>query len=129
LELALNLVWLLLTGAMVCLWLRLAPRAAAERRTQFAALALVILILLPAISMTDDLMTARNPAEVDSCLRRDHEILSPHAIVPAIATLPVPAFAGLCSPVVWSISAGVLRNPLADSPTPVSLQNRPPPAA
>jgi hypothetical protein len=47
------------------------PAAGATRRTQMVALAVLILILFPVISVTDDLQAIQNPAEVDSCLRRE----------------------------------------------------------
>ena len=80
---------------MLCLWLRFAPRTGPDRRIQFVALAMIILILLPVISMTDDLQAARNPAEVDTCLRRDHDWSSPHSMVPAVAVLPLLVIASL----------------------------------
>ena len=66
---------------------------ASDRRIQMVALAVVILILLPAISMTDDLVAAQNPAEIDCCAGRHHDhAASPHSIIPAGRN---PAAAGL----------------------------------
>lgn len=128
-ELALNLAWLLLAIGMVCLWLRLAPRDAANQRTQFSALVVLIFVLLPAISMTDDLMAAQNPAEADCCLRRDHEDLPLYTVVPAVAALPLPTFTGLSCAVEQRIAAAPLHQSVADPPALQSVQNRPPPAA
>jgi len=61
-ELTLNLGWALVTMWMLCAWVRTSPRRATDRRIQMVALAVVILILLPAISMTGDLAAAQTPA-------------------------------------------------------------------
>ena len=85
-ELTLNLGWALVAVWILCAWVRTAPRRATDRRVQMVALAVVILILLPAISMTDDLLAAQNPAEIDCCARRNHDHgASPHSILPAAA--------------------------------------------
>ncbi len=85
-----------------------------DRRMQFIALAVVILILLPAISMTDDLLAAQNPAEIDCSARRAHDHgSSPHSIVPAAAALPVPSFAGLSFAYVRVAAPGNLPSPLS----------------
>src|SRR5215469_12669714 len=94
-EFVLNFAWLLLAAAMLTVWLRSAPAKGIDRRQQFLALLMVILILLPAISMTDDLLAAQNPAEVDCSLRRDHDHANPHSIIPAVAALLLPFFRGL----------------------------------
>jgi hypothetical protein len=131
-ELFLNLAWLALAALMCCLWRRFAPRPdknrPADRRMQLIALAVLILILFPVISVTDDLQAAQNPAETDSCVRRDHECSVHHSIFPAaVANLPLPVFevapAGLLraiGPGARTIS-GVRLQPLS------SIQNRPPP--
>jgi len=71
-ETILNLAGALLAGVLMCLWVRYAPRRGASRRTQVAALAMLILILFPVISVTDDLQAAQNPADVAVYLRRGH---------------------------------------------------------
>src|ERR1700722_11122625 len=89
-ELVLNLAWALSAIVVVCSWLRFGPRAGAGRPAQLVALAVLILILFPVISVTDDLQAAQNPAEVDFCLRRDHVVSNSHSTFPAVATLPLP---------------------------------------
>jgi hypothetical protein len=128
-ELTLNLAWALLALWMLCAWLRIAPTAVRERRSQFVALAVVILILLPAISMTDDLMAAQNPAEVDCCVRRDYDCFHVHPGVPTTSASPVPAFNGLMFGVVHLLPPNLLEAPLAHTPAMASIQNRPPPSA
>ena len=71
-ELVLNLAWAFLASIMVGLWLRLAVRTGVNLRMQFVALAVLLLILFPVISVTDDLQVAQNPAEADCLVRRDH---------------------------------------------------------
>lgn len=132
-ELTLNLGWALLTAWMLWMWLRMATRPASERRIQAVALAVVILILLPAISMTDDLVAAQNPAEIDcmACLaRRDHHSNRPHMTIPASACAP--PLATYAGPRIALIGEAVSNQPAAthvESPALSSIQNRPPPAA
>jgi hypothetical protein len=127
-ELALNLGWALLALGMFCAWSRLAPAAAGERRVQFVALAVVILILLPAISMTDDLIAAQNPAEVDCCVRRDHDCFHAHTCVPTASAGPVPAFQGLTVGLVQMVPPTFLATPQKEIPAFAPIQNRPPPS-
>lgn len=128
-ELILNVAWLLLAVFMVWAWLRYAPEKGADRRVQLVALGLVILILLPAISMTDDLMAARNPAEVDTYLRRDHELVVPHVLLPGTVALIVSLFAGLSLGTVKLASVRRLPLPLLYEPLLSSIDSRPPPFA
>jgi uncharacterized membrane protein YeiB len=128
-ELTLNLGWALVAMWMVCVWLRMAARAADERRAQFVALAVAILILLPAISMTDDLMAALNPAEFDCSVRRDHGGVDAHCSVPALAELAQPAFKGSTFNVVQLLPPTPFRVTRFEIGSLVSIQNRPPPAA
>lgn len=128
-ELTLNLGWALLAALMLWAWTQMAPRTTADRRLQLIALGLVILILLPAISMTDDLVAAQNPAEVDCCARRDHDSAGSHSIVPAIAALPAPTFDGLPIGFVRIAAPSHLSAPFVEVPALASIQNRPPPAA
>jgi hypothetical protein len=129
-ELTLNLGWALLAVWMLCAWAREAPRKATDRRIQMVALAMAILILLPAISMTDDLVAAQNPAEIDCCARRDHDHgTSPHSILPAAASLPLPGFTGISLVFTGNAAPRNLTPPFVDNPSLASIQNRPPPAA
>jgi len=130
-EVTLNLGWAFVAIWMLCAWLRTAPSTPKDRRIQMAALAVAILILLPAISMTDDLMAAQNPAEIDCCVRRhhDHEACIPHCIVPAAVPLPLPGFAGVTLEVAGTAAPGNPPSAFAGNPALASIQNRPPPAA
>lgn len=130
-ELTLNFGWALVAVWMVCAWLRTAPRETANRRIQLVGLAVVILILLPAISMTDDLAAAQNPAEIDCCVRRshDHDVSCPHCIVPAAAGLPLPCFAGVTLEFAGRAALNQLPSSFVANPALGPIENRPPPAA
>lgn len=128
-ELVLNLAWALSAVAIICLWLRFGPQANAGRRTQVVALAVLILVLFPVISVTDDLQAVQNPAEVDSCLRRNHVVSNAHSIFPVAAALPLPAFAELPFGFLQLVAPGHQLAPAVDHPGLNSIQNRPPPAA
>jgi hypothetical protein len=133
-ELVLNLAWALLAALMLCLWLRFAPptgpnRRNPDRRMQFVGLAVLLLILFPVISVTDDLQVSQNPAEADSSLRRDHIAVNPHSIFPAVAALPLPVFAELSFGLPRFSTIRNLPAPTIDHPALTSIQNRPPPAA
>jgi hypothetical protein len=129
-ELTLNLGWVLVAIWMLCAWVRTAPRRTTDRRIQMVALAVVILILLPAISMTDDLMAAQNPAETDCCVRRDHDHSTcPHCILPAAAALPLSGLTGISLVFVGMAVPSNLPPPFVENPSLAPIQNRPPPAA
>lgn len=129
-ELTLNLSWAFVALGMLCAWVRMAPRDAAIRRIQMVALAVVILILLPAISMTDDLAAAQNPAEIDCCVRRhhDHDVSSSHSIIPTAASLPLPSFAGVTLEFAGTAAPSNPPFSFVENPAFASIQNRPPPA-
>lgn len=128
-ELILNLVGVLVALAIACVWLRWAPRGGSDRKIQLVALALLILILFPVISVTDDLQAAQNPAETDSCLRRDYIVAGAHAAPPLAAVAP--------EPLLIANRFGFLGFAAPDAQTPPVLRaaemapidNRPPPAA
>jgi hypothetical protein len=132
-ELTLNLGWALLALWMLFVWVRMALRTAKDRRAQFIALAIVILILLPVISETDDLIIAvQNPAEINCSVysvRKNHDFCSPHSNVPAAAALPAPTFAGLSFAYVHVTAPGSLPAPFVGHPALAPIQNRPPPVA
>jgi hypothetical protein len=128
-ELTLNLGWGLLALWMFGAWLRTAPKSGRGRTAQLVALSVVILILLPAISMTDDLIAAQNPAEVDCCVRRDYDCFRAHVSVLTASAAPVPAYSGLTVGFVQLLTPNLLAAPLVQTPALASIQNRPPPSA
>lgn len=127
-ELLLNSVWALVAIASVCLWLRLGRRTDAKRLS-FVALAMLIVMLFPVISVSDDLWSIQNPAETVTCQRRDHRAVCPHSIYPAIAAPPEAAGVEL------SFSFQHLGAPrhipllAVENPALGPIQSRPPPTA
>jgi hypothetical protein len=127
-ELFLNLAWALLALTSLCLWLRFDRREKGKRRRAFMALAMLIVILFPVISVSDDLWSPQNPAETDASVRRDHSGTAPHAIFPAVF---VPKALFVEPPPSCRRSAA----PLFHTSLPINrpamdrIQNRPPPAA
>ena len=99
-ELLCNLVWVAVTVALWSSWLvrRRQARTASilpAIAVQLISLAALTAILLPVISITDDLQAANNPAEVErSAGKRDHLFSFQQALhgAPVIVALVVPAF-------------------------------------
>jgi hypothetical protein len=89
-ELFLNLVWLTLSVSLVWGYLAFAPAPLKSRKvTAIIALVLLIFVLLPVISMTDDLAAINNPAETDHLFRRDRAPLLLHSDVAVVAIVPL----------------------------------------
>ena len=127
-ELCLNLAWVSLAASILAFWPRFAPPTGVSRHKQFVVLTLLILVLFPVISVTDDLLAAQNPAETDCCLRKDHTVSCAHSIFPAVATLPQPAFASPSFRFLRYTVPGGLPVPVLDHPGLDAVQNRPPPS-
>ncbi len=128
-ELFLNSAWALVALVSVALWLRLGQRGVTERRTSFVALLMLIVILFPVISVSDDLWSIQNPAETDTCQRRNHLDATLHCLIPVIAALPEAVFAALTTR--FQRLDTPLNTPLLALQCPAldSIQNRPPPTA
>jgi hypothetical protein len=128
-ELALNFVWAALALLAFLWWLRAGDH---RRETRFAgliALSLLLLILFPVISVTDDVWAWQNPAEADTSLRRSDPLAHPHAPGSefAIPSSPVTADISLAPVGFRPISqpAVIIQNSV---PRPI-LFTRPPPQA
>lgn len=81
-ELFLNLTWLATSLLLVAGWIWSIHKGYIEFEwTTFIALALLIVILFPVISMTDDMVVMRAPAEVEHMLRSSERPLAPVAIL------------------------------------------------
>jgi hypothetical protein len=128
-ELTLNFAWMVLATLMFWLWLHHAARDGVCRRTQLIALAVVILIIFPVISVTDDLLAVQNPAETDCCQRKDHAGPNAHFMPHAVADLTLSAPAELPFGHVRHVPLGNFSAPHVAVPAMDSIQNRPPPAA
>lgn len=135
-EIFFNLLWLALSSLLLGLWLFHGHSWAYESQhssasMQFIALALLIVVLLPVVSLTDDLQACTTPAESEHLARRgDFQAIADftlHAVSAVIAgwysfeiTSNPQTFAWLSMPVETETPcAGYLR----------TLGTRPPPAA
>ena len=133
-ELFLNFAWLALAASMCCLWVRCAPHRSngrpADLWMQLVALAVLILILFPVISITDDLQAAQNLAETDTCACRDHECSAHHSIfLAAAASLPLPIFETVPASLIRSIALDARSTAGIQFPPLSAFQNLPPPSA
>ncbi|MGA2350276.1 MAG: hypothetical protein ABSF70_07585 [Terracidiphilus sp.] len=128
-EITLNLFWVLIAVVFVRLWTRHARLEGASRLTQLAALAMLIAILFPVISVTDDLLTMQNPAEFECCARRNHAGSCPNHIFPAVAALPPRSFPVAAFGFLRFVASSSFPVLTIDNPALVPIQNRPPPTA
>jgi hypothetical protein len=127
-ELLLNSVWALVGIAIVCLWLQHERSNKTDRRLPFIALVMLIVILFPVISVSDDLWSIQNPAETDTCQRRNHLGNSPHSVLHPVSAIPTTAFAGITFCSRFSIVPLEQSTVYVENPAFRSIQNRPPPA-
>ncbi len=133
-EILSNLIWITVALALWGLWLVRGRSARSTPRScgiagQLTALATLTLILLPVISVSDDLHAAQNPAEVErTCVRSDQHLIRPDAVQPAPAALAIfISFLLLASPRTIAFlnpPSPAVRGPVAHVRVPVS---RPPP--
>src|SRR5271155_1180183 len=84
-EIILNLAWACCSIGLILLWLRVRDSDPSTRRVQLMALAMVVLLLLPVISLSDDLLAMQAPAETDSGARR----VTVPSEYPSVATQPL----------------------------------------
>jgi hypothetical protein len=74
-ELLFNLLWVVLSTGLIGLWLVSRHRwgdsmPRPNGHMQIAALAILIVVLLPVVSLTDDLLACTAPAEIEHLVRR-----------------------------------------------------------
>ena len=130
-EIILNIAWALCSLGLILLWARGSRSNPVSRRTQIMALAMVVLLLLPVISLSDDLMAMQGPAETDtSCLRRALHSGDLHPSFAAASwAMPAPMLTELpLSGVSQNAFEGYRWIPQQNS-LPPSLDSRPPPRA
>jgi hypothetical protein len=127
-ELALNLGWMVLATSMCGLWMYYAPTQGPSRRTQLISLVLVIAILFPVISVTDDIMMAQNPAVTDCCRRRDHARTDAHPATHPVAAMLPPFSAQFCCDSSQFLALRSLLDPTVNLSAIGLIQNRPPPS-
>jgi hypothetical protein len=128
-ELILNIAWGLLAVISFYLWIQAEHRSGTDRRLQIVALLMLIVVLFPVISVSDDLWSIQNPAETDTLQRRDHLASPAQSIFPALATICEPFFAAMRFGFLNSPRPAISQVFVFASPTPVRILNRPPPAA
>lgn len=81
-ELFLNLVWMAVSISLVAGWIWSIRKGHIEFEwVTLIAIVLLIVILFPAISMTDDLVAMNMPAEVEHVMRRSEAPLTPVAVL------------------------------------------------
>lgn len=128
-ELFLNSAWAVMAMVIVFLWLRREGRARTETCLSFIALVMLIVVLFPVISVSDDLWSLHNPAETDTCHRRDHLGSCQHSTFPVISALPEAAPAELTFGFQWFVAPLGLTKLAVENPALAPIQNRPPPSA
>jgi hypothetical protein len=139
LELFFNLVWVALSVTLFGLWVR-------DRRNQdpshqgrnpsrarliwqLTALAVLIVVLLPAVSLTDDLQACTAPAETEHIGRRIsiQHFIDGHANPLPLACFALHLFALVPAPRVWAFLPGESSGPRALRGSHTANSIRPPP--
>ena len=122
-----NLVWALVATASICFWLKRGRRTPKSGHSSLVGLAMLAVMLFPVISVSDDLWSLQNPAETDSCHRRDQIDGHIQKHFPATAAVPEPIGVELISgSSAWTCHA--LRELTAViNPCLGFIENRPPP--
>ena len=129
-EVLLNLAWAALAVALVAAWLRGGGRTHSNRRGQIVAIAVLIAILFPVISVSDDLMAVQSSSETDNCLRRDHLLpSSAHPLLPGTAMAPPAALTGITLSFLRYVSPRWTLTDYVQASEKAPIQNRPPPEA
>lgn len=122
-----NLVWALVAVAAIGFWFAQGRSKAGCNRSSAIGLALLVVILFPVISVSDDLWSLQNPTETDSFHRRDYGGGTPHFQPIAAASFPDTFGPELLF--AWRISLSHLTaSPTVENPALRPVENRPPPA-
>lgn len=129
-ELFLNLAWFVVAGALIHLWLEGGGRSSSHWRSQLIAIAVLIAILFPVISMSDDLLAVQNTGEADNYLRRDH-LVTPdgNPVQPALALIAAVMFAGIGLAFIRFAAPRQRTIEQPQYPPITNICNRPPPPA
>jgi hypothetical protein len=131
-EMALNLAWIAGAGVACACWLRFPAetRSRHARSPQVVALAMLLVVLFPVISLTDDLQAANLPAETEGTARR--MLQAAHVSVPVAVNAVGIVAAAICAPTPGAAKAALYRGPTApvrQIPWLDAAAIRPPPAA
>ena len=123
-----NLVWALVAVTGIGFWFMHGRSKAGSNRSSVIGLALLVVILFPVISVSDDLWSLQNPTESDSFHRRDYRGGTPHFQPIAVSSLPKTFGPELIS-LSWRIGLSHLTaSPTVQNPALRPVENRPPPA-
>jgi hypothetical protein len=103
-ELFLNIIWFATSLLLVTWWIRLARRERTrDEVSAMIALALLLVLLFPVISMTDDLVAINNSAEAEHMMRRYEAPLSQivfcgleNAVAVFLMAMVIIASSGMC---------------------------------
>jgi hypothetical protein len=110
------------------MWLRRPNRSDSDRYRQLIAIVVLIAIIFPVISVSDDLLAVQNASETDNYLRRDHLIpTNDHPIQTVFSVVRTALLAGLGQVFLRFVSPTVIPWHEAKHPELASIDNRPPP--
>jgi hypothetical protein len=129
-EILLNITWAVCSLILIRFWMRRGISKPIPRHTQFLALGMTLLLLLPVISLSDDLLAMQAPAETDTCVRRVQQSDNLHPVNWPLASAQPPS---IYLPALIGLVAMQLppREERAVPPDTVLffIENRPPPHA
>jgi len=131
-ELVLNFAWLLMCVALVALWRHLGHKKPVHGETscamQLVALGVVLLILFPVISVSDDLLMAQSPAETVSCVHKSCNCGHHHHPMPMQAALPEHSKTQAAVEYTTLVLKSKLLDRSTQNPALRRVENRPPPS-
>jgi hypothetical protein len=93
------------------------------------ALVMLLAILFPVISVSDDLWSIQNPAEADTCQRRNQIAPNLHSIFPVLTAPFAPLFAQVTLDIQYFSAPIELSTDTYGIPALEGIDNKPPPAA
>jgi len=137
-ELILNLAWGLLAAYLLTLWWKQRRQKAAcsccvwimDARTQLIALCVILVLLFPIISVSDDLLATQFPAETNNSIRKCHATCcSSHTFVASHASEAVALFQPPHSQQSALVLPELHGHASANSAACFEIDSRPPPAA
>jgi hypothetical protein len=128
-EILLNLAWAALAVSMVGLWLRVGDRKDIDRHRQIVAIVILIAILFPVISVSDDLMAMQNATEQNGTERRDLLLSAGDHSIQSLAAVVSALILDNGVRTVRFVSARSFSQRRVERPELSSVENRPPPAA
>jgi hypothetical protein len=128
-EIFLNLAWTFLAIISLGLWMRFEHRTGAQSRMPLVALVMLLVMLFPVISVSDDLWSMQNPAETDTSLRRNQISQNLHSVFSVMVAPLAPLFAQVNLDVQYFSAPVGLSTEKYALPALEGIDNRPPPAA